>query len=277
MTESDSVRPAQIDRHIERVLSDTDEVGLPLVRDVLFESSDRWYGLLVVAVYDSLADSRGTETVLPAAAAIELLRGSVRLRSRLLVRLADNHAHSLTADRTSSLLASDYLYTAAFSALPTLSDTPSGDCFAVLTSVLETITDAFARTYAAAESTDHDQAMLVDDTAGSLGEGAALLGAVLAGIEDPNRRDVARFGRGLSTARQSARILDADPSEAMVVPPRFDPAQFRTLAERRRDDANRALDALPETVDVTRLRAFAASDEPTRDRTDPATGGDALE
>ncbi|WP_201292957.1 polyprenyl synthetase [Halobacterium bonnevillei] len=277
MTESAPGRPAQIDRHIERVLSDTDEVGLPLVRDVLPESSDRWYGLLVVAVYESLADSRDTEIVLPAAAAIELLRGYVRLRSRLLVRLADNHAHSLTTDRTSSLLAGDYLYTAAFSALPTLSDTPSGDCFAVLTSVLETITDAFARTYAAAESTDHDQAMLVDDTAGSLGEGAALLGAVLAGIEGPNRRDVARFGRGLSTARQSARILDADPSEAIVVPPRFDETQLRALADRRRDDANRALDALPETVDVARLRAFVASDEPTRDPTDQATDGDALE
>jgi hypothetical protein len=48
-----------------------------------------------------------------------------------------------------------------------------------------------------------------------------------------------------------------DPTEAMVVPPTFDESQFREYAEQRRDDAAQALDTLSETVDVTRLQAFA--------------------
>ncbi|EMA12962.1 hypothetical protein [Haloarcula marismortui] len=257
MTDTDTVHPSQIERHFQQVLSTADEANLPLVQDVLDDCPDRWYGQLVVTVYDSLSDRQDREDVLPYAAAVELLRGYVRLRSRLLVTLTDKHAHSLTLDPTVALLAGDYLYTAAFSSLRSRSDFSLGDCFEILTTVLESITEAFARTYTAAGSTDHDQAKFLDDTAGSLGEGAAALGATLAGADEPVRRYCERLGRGLSTARQINYVIDMEPIEATVVPPTFDESQFRRYAEQRRDDAAQALDTLSETVDVTRLQAFA--------------------
>lgn len=257
MTDTDPVHPPKIERHFEQVLSNADKINPPLVRDVLQESPDRWYGQLVVSVYDSLSDRQDREAVLPAAAAIELLRGYVRLRSRLLVTLTDKHAHSITLDPTAALLAGDYLYTAAFSSLRSVPDPSSGDCFKILATVLETITEAFAHTYTPTESIDYDQAMFLDDTAGSLGEGATALGATLADIEKPVGQHYERLGRGLSTARQINYVLDTDPTEAMVVPPTFDASQFRMYAEQRRDDAIQALDTLSGIVDVTRLRAFA--------------------
>ena len=257
MTDTEPVHPSQIERHFEQVLSTGDEANLPLVHDVLDDSPDRWYGQLVVTVYDSLSDHQDCEDVLPYAAAVELLRGYVRLRNRLLLTLTDKHAYSLTPDPTAALLAGDYLYTAAFSSLGSRPDSSSSECFEILTTALETVTEAFTRTYTAAGFTDHDQAKFLDDTAGSLGEGAAALGATLAGVDEPVRRHCERLGRGLSTARQINYVLDMDPTEAMVVPPTFDESQFRQYAEQRRDEAALALDTLSETVDVTRLRALA--------------------
>ena len=277
MTDSHPINESQIERHFEQVLSDADETSLPLVQDVLQESPDRWYGQLVVTVYDSLSDHRGREDVLPAATAIELLRGYVRLRSRLLVTLTDKHAHSLTLDPTAALLAGDYLCTAAFSSLRSVPGPVSGDCFEILTTVLETITEAFARIYTPAKSIEYDRTMFLDDTAGSLGEGAAALGATLAGLDEPVRQHYERFGRGLSTARQINYVLDTDPTEAMVVPPTFDESQFRRYAAQRRDDAAQALDTLSETVDVTRLRAFAETTGTSQDQRNSATNDDALE
>jgi geranylgeranyl pyrophosphate synthase len=257
MTDTEPVHPSQIERHFKQVLSTPDEANFLLVQDVLDDSPDRWYGQLVVTVYDSLSDHQDREDVLPYAAAVELLRGYVRLRNRLLLTLTDKHAHSITLDPTAALLGGDYLYTAAFSSLHSGPGSSSGDCFEILTTALETITEAFARTYTAAGSTDHDHAKFLDDTAGSLGEGAAALGATLAGVDEPVRRHCERLGRGLSTARQINYVLDTDPTEAMVVPPTFFESQFRRYAEQRRDDAAQALDTLSETVDVTRLQTFA--------------------
>jgi len=257
----DPVQPSQIDRHIQQVLSEEDAVELPLVRETLDESRDRWYGQLVVSVYDTLSDSQSPEPALPAGAGIELLRGYVRLRSRLLLMLTERHAHSFTLDPTAALLSGDYLYTAAFSSLDSLPDSQSGDCFELLTTTLETITAAFARTHTPAGSPEHDRAMFFDDVAGTLGEAATGLGATLAGFDGADRGHLEQFGRGLSTARQIGVVLETAPSEAMVVPPTLDEPQLRERAERRRNDATEALDALSETVDVTRLRAFAEATE----------------
>jgi len=255
MTDAHPVDPSQIERHFEQVLSSADEANLTLVRDVLEETPDRWYGQLVVSAYDSLSGRQDREAALPAAAAVELLRGYVRLRSRLFVTLTDDHAHSLTLDPTAALLAGDYLYTAAFSSLRSAPNSTPGDCFGVLTSCLETITEAFACTYTPPESTEY--ATVLGETAGSLGAGAAGLGAALAGGDGPTRRHCERLGRGLSTAKQVNHVLDTDPSDAIVVPATFDEAQFRRHAKQGRDEAARALDTMPEAVDVTRLRAFA--------------------
>jgi hypothetical protein len=277
MSESDRIGSSEIERQIKVVLRDTENVGLPLVRNVLQESRDRWYGQLAVSVYDSLSEHKDYEDVLPAAAAIELLRESVRLRNRLLVTLTDKHAHSITLEPTAALLAADYLYTAAFSSLRSVPDSRSGHCFEILTAVLETITGTFARAYTPARSVEYDKAMFLDETAGSLGEGAAILGGTLAGIDEPNYRHFERLGRELSVVRQIRLILNADPSEATVVPPTLDQAHLRALAERRQDHANQALDTLSETVDVTRLRAFAEDTTTVQDEVDSATDDDALD
>jgi hypothetical protein len=257
MSESDRIGSPEIQRQINIVLRDTDKVSLPLVHDVLQESRDRWYGQLAVIVYDSLSEHRDYEDALPAAAAIELLRESVRLRSQLLVTLTDEHPHSLTLEPAAALLAGDSLYAAGFSSLRSVPDSRSGDCFEILTTVLETITGTFARTYTPAKSVEYGEAVFLDETAGSLGEGAATLGGTLAGLDEPNHRHFERLGRELSVVRQIQLILNADPSEATVVPPTIDQGHLRALAERRQDHANQALDALSETVDVARLRAFA--------------------
>jgi hypothetical protein len=277
MSASDRLGPSAIERQIGAVLGDTDRVGLPLVRTVLRESRDRWYGQLTVSVFDSLSERTDREDVLPAAAAIELLRESVRLRSRLLVTLTDKHAHSLTLEPTAALLAGDYLYTAAFSSLRSVPDARSGDCLEILTGVLETVTETFARTYAPATSVEHEKAAFLDETAGRLGEGAAVLGGTLAGLDEPNLRHLERLGRELSVVRQIRLILDVDPSEAMVVPPTLDHGHLGALADRRRDYAMQALDTLSETVDVTRLRAFAEATTTIQDAAGSVTDDDALE
>jgi len=254
MTDADPVCPSRIDHHLESVLSDADEAGLSLVREVLHEPGDRWYGQLVVNTYVSVTDTGDPETVIPAAAGVELLRAYVRLRSRLLVTFADKHTHSFTLDPTSALLAGDYLYSAAFSSLGSVPDTPSSDCFEILTSVLESITQAFARAYTPAGSADCDQAVFLDETAGSLGEGATVLGATLAGLDESNQQYFEQLGQGLSTARQIDCILDGIQSEALIVLPELDESQLQAHTERRRDDANQAFDVLSETFDVASLR-----------------------
>lgn len=279
MTEPEPVSPSQIDRHLKSVLGNADAAGLSLVRETLNEPRDRWYGQLAVSSYASVTDGQELEAVLPVAAGVELLRGYVRLRNRLFVSLTNNHSHSQTLDPSSAILAGDYLYTAAFSSLHSMPDAPSSDCLEILPTIPVTITEAFSLTYTPAKSTEHDPAVFLDRTAGSLGEGAAVLGAALAGLDEPNHRYFTLFGRSLSTARQIDRVLDAAPSEALVTPPELDESQLRAHAERRRDEANQALDALSETIDVTRLRTFAETDADAsnQDQTSSITNDDALD
>lgn len=276
MTDSQPVNPTLIERYLEPVRNNADEASLPLVGEVLQKSPDRWYGQLVVSVYDSLSDRQDPEAVLPAAAAIELLRGYVRLRSRLFVSLTDEHAHPLTNDLTEALLAGDYLYTAAFSSLSTGPNSPSGDCFEILTWVHETITEAFVCTYTSAGSKDPDSAKFLEDTAGSLGAAAAAIGATVAGLDEQTCRDYEQLGRGLSTARQINYILGKDPNKAMVVPPTFDETHFRFHADRWQDEANQALESLSESADMGHLRTFTDSTATRKDKWNSATDDDAL-
>jgi len=265
MTDPAPVRSLQIDRQLEEVSNDADEAGLALVREILQEASDRWHGRLVVNVYDSLSNHRNPDPVVHAATAIELLWGYVRLRSRLLVMHTDKHAHSITMDPMSALLAGDYLYASAISALSSVPETRSSGCFETLTVALETITEGFWGTYTPASWTDDDITVFFEETAGNLGEAATVLGAQLAGFDSPDREYFEQFGHGLSTARQIEVVLNVPPSEATVVPPSLDETSLRTHAERRRDDANQALDAFSEAVDAKRLRTFAETTASERD------------
>jgi len=250
---------SRIDGRLEPVLTTADDHGLPVVRETVEEPGDRWYGRLLVASYETAATERETDSVQAAAAAVELFRGYCRLQSRLLVQLIDRWPHSITHDPTSVLLGSDYLYTAAYSMLGNVTQSALGDSFEVLVNTATGIMESFAGIYAETARSEWDQREFFDETAGAVGEGAAVLGATLAGGDDTRRDRIAAVGRGLSTARQIHRVLDAGPVAAMVIPPEFDERRLREHAERRGTDAMRALDALSPPEGATTLRAFASA------------------
>lgn len=81
MTHSEIVPQSKIDAHLDQVLSDADERRVRLAHEIVAEPDDRWYRQLAVNVYASLTDTPDVDTVLPAATAIELLCGYVRLRN----------------------------------------------------------------------------------------------------------------------------------------------------------------------------------------------------
>jgi geranylgeranyl pyrophosphate synthase len=259
MTESNIVSKSKIDTQLERVLTHTKGDGLDLAREVIDEPDDRWYGKLVINSYVSLTGTPGGggDNVLSAAAAIELLRGYVRLRSQLLIQHTDERVHSLTLDHSSALLAGDYLHTAAFTALSSNLHPTLENCIEILADVSETITETFALSYASAASSEPDPRLILDGTAGSIGKSAALLGATMANIESTHRKDVASVGRGFSTTRQIRRLFDAEPPKAMIVPLALDEVPLQEHAERRRSEAEQALKALSGAADVATLRTLA--------------------
>ncbi len=256
---------SKIDARLEHVLDDADDADVPLVREAIETPDDRWYGQLVVSAYASLADTRDPDAVFPAATAIELLRGYAHLRSRLLVQLAGERARSPTLDPSSALLAGDYLYTSAYSSL-SASPRATRECFEVLTTVLETIAETFASTYAPSAPSKPSQTAFFDETAGAIGEGAAVLGAILAGVGGVRRDCVASVGRGFSTARAVHRVLDSECETAAVAPLALDESRLRAYANRRRDEADRTLEDLSTTADVSDLRTLASKIDSTTDR-----------
>ncbi len=62
-------------------------------------------------------------------------------------------------DPTAVLLASDYLYTSAFSSLRSVPDTSPNGCFEIPTVILETIMETFVRICTSPKLTDNDQTM----------------------------------------------------------------------------------------------------------------------
>lgn len=265
---------ADINARLDQALSNADDPPLSLVREAVAEPDDRWYGRLVVHAYASLADVRGAETAVPAAAAIELLRGYTRLRSRLLVQPTDTCAHTLTPEPTRALLAGDYLYTTAYSTLHLQANPAPKACLEVLTNVLETVTEAFALVDGETASPEHDQTLFFDRTAGSIGGGAARLGATLAGAPESHRAKMEQIGHGLSTARQIRRIRNADPLEAMVVPPTTDDASLRKHAKKQHREATEAVRALSPAVDTSFVQRFTVGDNRVNEVPQNETGLD---
>lgn len=248
-------RRAEIDRHLETVLKSADRDCLELARATMEEWDDRWYGQLLALSYDSMADTSNTETVHLAATAIELLRGYCRLRSELLVQLNDEIAHSLTRDPTSALLASDYQHTSAYSTLGDVDHAHLRDCFEIFTNVSETIIEAFSTNYTQSSPTI-GHCSFIDDTAGILGEGAALIGATLADVDRSRREHFAILGRGFSMGRQIQLSLNSGYRIVHIVPPLPDEQQLRQYAEQHLEMSNQALQDLSSYADVDPLRAF---------------------
>lgn len=254
-------RRSEIDRRLETALASADGDSLALARATVAECDDRQYGLLSTLAYESMATSPDREAVLPAAAAVELLRGYCRLRSQLLIQVSETMAHSLNRDPTTALLAGDYLYTSAYSTLRATEDGHLGDCFEILTDVSEALIEAFDANYANSAPSTTDHCSFVDETAGALGEGAALVGATLAGIDDARREHLAALGRGFGVGRRIRLALDADGDAAPVVPPKPDEERLRRYARRHLDEADRALEKLASSADVGALRAFVSPSE----------------
>ncbi|MFC6825783.1 polyprenyl synthetase [Halopelagius fulvigenes] len=252
---------ARIDAQLASVACTADQAGVTLVRRTLEELDDRWYGKFVVGVYGSLADAPDIEAVIPAATAIELLRGYCRLRSELLVQVTDERAHSLSHDESTALLAGDYLYTSAYSLLDSLGYPALGACSEILTDVLMDVTAAFVTGYRQQSPSKLDSTAFFDATTGTIGEGAALLGATLARAEENKYESIARVGRGYSTSRQIRRILGADPGLFKVVPRLIDESKLQTHADFWRENAEVALCDLSTTTDVTPLRLLVEANE----------------
>lgn len=263
----------KIDNHLETVLEAADSGCLAAARATMETYDDRWYGQLLTVSYDSVAQRRATtpdtESIMPAATAIELLYGYCRLRGELLVQVNDEIAHSLSQDPTAALLAGDYLYTSAYSTLVGVDDTHLGECFEILTTISETIIETFSTTSTGPSSSASDLSAFFDTTAGSIGEGAAILGATLADVDSARRDSFAKLGRGFATARQIHRSLDAETGTVNVASIVTNERQLRKHAEQRRDEARKALQKLSSTVDMTAIRTLVGPDESRTVRDDP--------
>lgn len=254
----------RIGRRIEAALDSDPRDGLATAREIMDERDERWYGLLLALSYDAVAEPPDVEPVVPAAAAIELLGGYCRLRGELLVQFDDTIAHSVTRDPTAALLAGDYLHSAAYSTLGAVDHPLLGDCFETLTTVSGRIVEAFGARYTRSVPPTTGHGSSVDETAGTLGEGAAVIGATLAGVDDALRDTFATLGRGLATSRQIRRALDPEATTLPVVPPDHDEQRLRQHARRRRGDTDRALADLASKAAVESLRAFGDPDDELR-------------
>lgn len=244
---------AAIDRRLERVLEPASEAGLEPAHAAVAAADDRWYGRLLVRSYEA-STAADTDPVVPAAAAVELLRGYCRLRSELLERITDDGARSTAREPTAPLLAGDYLFSAAYSTLGDVDHGSLESCYETMTAVSGTVVESFATAAARPGFDPGEYPSLVDGTAGALGEGAAVIGATLGGVEETRRSQFATLGRGLASARAVHRTLGSDPDALTLAPTKLDERPLKRHAERRLDAADRALRDLSGAVDTNRLR-----------------------
>lgn len=254
-------RDAAIDRYLETTLEDLtidvdheQVVGASAVKTI--ESVDQWYGQLLACSYESIVETPTPEAYLPATASIELLHRYYRLRLALLVRIADETAHVSNQDVTSSLLVGDYLYTAAYSTLSELQTTSLGVCFRALATTLQTIIETFTDYAGQSTWTASEYSSFIEGTVGVLGEGAAAIGATLAGADADDRARIASVGRRLATGRQLRRVLDPDVDTVFPVPSGVPERRLRDRTHQHLEGAVRTIRELAPLVDETVFEAF---------------------
>ncbi|MEF8773765.1 MAG: polyprenyl synthetase [Halobacteriales archaeon] len=248
------VERSAIEAALRRALDDLVDGQLDVARKAVEATDDRWYGQLAAASYAATADESDAEAVLSAATATELLRAHSHLRSRLLVQLRGERAHALTFEPSEALLAGDRLSTAACASLDADAHPAPEVGFAVLANAREAVTGTFADAYVGSGDPTPGQPSFFDGTGGTIGRGAAVLGATFAGVDEARREQFAAVGRGLGTATLIGRVLDREPQEGMVAPPAFDESRLRDHAERRRKEGRQALADLSSRVDVEPIR-----------------------
>lgn len=248
-------RRTRIDGRLKRVLDSADGGRLAPAWTTIVERDNRWYGQLLALSHNSVATTPVRPTVLPAATAIELLRGYVRLREQLIHQLSNEVTDPLRWEVTSALLASDYLYTSAYSTLGTLPDDHRAECFEEFTAVSKSIIETLGRNYIQSTPSPTKYCSFIDDTAGALGQGAAVIGATLADIDEPHRDYFATLGRGFGTVCRIQHILASDSALTQTDSSLTD-RRLRQHAKQRLRETDHALQQLSPAVDVNPLRVF---------------------
>jgi len=247
------------------------------------ERGDRWYGQLLVISHDAVvatpnpASASSRDAALTAATAIELLREYWVMRERLLVRLDGGDLDRSGRELTTRLLASDFLFTSAYSTLGSLRDERTAECVEAFATAAESMVAAFDDDRPRSTLPPETFCAFADATAGALGRGAAVVGATLAGAGEVETERLAAVGRGVAAARRVPRTLGENAGEKSSPGPRStspqedlegarvessasDSPRLREFAARRLDEAERALDALAETATVDALAAFVDAD-----------------
>lgn len=245
---------SDVERRIDAALRPGDGGGASLARSVATAYDDRWYGQLVLRSNQSVRDGLDVETIVPAATAVELLRGYCRVRNEQLLRRADDTTRP-SREPSAALLAGDLLYSTAYSELAAVDAAPIDACFETLTTVTGTIVAALSRRVQAGTATAADPSV-IDGTAGALGRGAAVIGATLAGVDDSDCDRFATLGRGLGVGRRVSRTLDPDDERFHSQSTGPDAGRLRRHAEQRLDDATAAVEALSSVADVATLRSL---------------------
>lgn len=253
---SPAERRAEIDERLRSALDVGDRDRLAPARAAVAECDDRPYGQLLARAHDSASDSADDETVVLAATAIELLRGYYRLRKTTLRRAEDGAVGASYRELTPALLSSDYLLSSAYSALGTIEEERLGACFEAFTDASETIVEAFGDGARGAARSSNEYCSFVEDTAGALGRGAAVVGATLGGVDGPDREQFAALGRGVGAVRQLRRAISSDAEPDGVGVALVEKRRVRQYADERADDVERALADLSPSVDARPLRAF---------------------
>ncbi|WP_436907743.1 hypothetical protein [Halosimplex marinum] len=248
-----------IEARLESALDGPGEDGPSVAREAVDAADDRWYGRLVGGAYRSLADGPDPDRVVPAAAAVELLRGYCRVRSELLVDLAGAGPRALGRDEVAALLAGDHLPAAAYATLTAADDPAVEDCVETLTDAFGAVAVAFATTFVEPTEPSPDPAAAVERTAGRIGECAVVLGARLAGADERHRDPVARAGRCFATARAVRDAFGDGAGPATVAVAELPAERLDDYAARRRADGYRALGELPSPVDASPLRRLAGA------------------
>lgn len=248
-------RRTQIDGRLERALSSADSGRLAPAWTTISERDNRWYGQLLALSHNSVATTPMRSSVLPAATAIELLRGYVRLREQLIRQLGNEVTDSLQWEVTPALLASDYLYTSAYSMLGSLTDDHIAECLEEFTAVSKSIIETLGRNYIQSTPSPTKYCSFIDDTAGALGRGAAAVGATLADIDEPHRDHFATLGRGFGTVCRIQHLLASD-GASIKTDSSLTERRLRQHAKQRLREAEHALQQLSPTVDVSSLRTL---------------------
>lgn len=245
-------RQREIETRLESALETAESEALRPGRRAVLEREDRWYGQILALVSNSLSETPDDDATLQAATGIELLRGYCHLREQTLTGPAADTDDPRVGQRDASLLAADYLHSMAYTMISSLETSGSPTRIAALTDVSETLVESFDRAEFGPDLTAPAYRSLVDGTAGALGRGAAVLGAILGTTDNVRREQFGRAGRQFSTGRRLRRDRTTTAELAPSQPDR----QLREHERQRFIAGMRTLRELPQSVDTDSLRSF---------------------